>query len=161
MKIEIKSANLNKQKNEKMEKIIELGNMLLNRYLDNYEAISESSSWRQLYLRNLPYYLVICLQDKNDEIIGMTYDDDLNVLKVNVSNMIYSFYVSSNCLYFNEKQLTKPAIILDTPSISKTKIDRDCLEALKRNSIIGKEKSLSDSINSNQEAEKKILSKTL
>ena len=53
MKIEIKSANLNKQQNEKMEKIIELGNMLLNRYLDNYEAISESSSWRQLYLRNL------------------------------------------------------------------------------------------------------------
>ena len=161
MKIEIKSANLNKQQNEKMEKIIELGNMLLNRYLDNYEAISESISWRQLYLRNLPYYLVICLQDKNDEIIGMTYDDDLNVLKVNVSNMIYSFYVSNNCLYFNEKQLTKPTIILDTPSISKTKIDRDSLEALKRNSIIGKEKSLSDSINSNQEAEKKILSKIL
>ena len=75
--------------------------------------------------------------------------------------MIYSFYVSNNCLYFNEKQLTKPAIILDTPSILKTKIDRDCLEALKRNSIIGKEKSLSDLINSNQEAEKKILSKTL
>ena len=161
MKIEIKSANLNKRQNEKMEKIIELGNMLLNRYLDNYEAISESSSWRQLYLRNLPYYLVICLQDKNDEIIGMTYDDDLNVLKVNVSNMIYSFYVSNNCLYFNEKQLTKPTIILDTPNISKTKIDRDSLEALKRNSIIGKEKSLSDSINSNQEAEGKVLSKSL
>ena len=161
MKIEIKSANLNKRQNEKMEKIIELGNMLLNRYLDNYEAISESSSWRQLYLRNLPYYLVICLQDKNDEIIGMTYDDDLNVLKVNVSNMIYSFYVSNNCLYSNEKQLTKPTIILDTPNISKTKIDRDSLEALKRNSIIGKEKSLSDSINSNQEAEGKVLSKSL
>lgn len=160
MKIEIKSDNLNVQ-NEKKDKIIELGNMLLNRYLDNYEAISESSSWRQLYLRNLPYYLVICLQDKNDEIIGMTYDDDLNVLKVNVSNMIYSFYVSNNCLYFNEKQLTKPTIILDTPSISKTKIDRDSLEALKRNSIIGKEKSLSDSINSNQEAEGKVLSKSL
>lgn len=160
MKIEIKSANLNKQQNEKKDKIIELGNMLLNRYLDNYEAISESSSWRQLYLRNLPYYLVICLQDKNGEIIGMTYDD-LNVLKVNISNMIYSFYVNNNCLYFNDEQLTKPTIILDTPSISKTKIDRDSLEALKRNSIIGKEKSLSDSINSNQEAEGKVLSKSL
>ena len=78
MKIEIKSANLNKQQNEKTEKIIELGNMLLNRYLDNYEAISESSSWRQLYLRNLPYYLVLYMQDNNDEIIGMTYDDELN-----------------------------------------------------------------------------------